>query len=198
MLLIIWYIPIVGHPSAGKSTLIRILTGKKNVAVGKKSGTTKKINHIQVSQNVTILDFPGYGRVSNRSKSFADYLQQNTIDFLESIKSNILVGIVITDVSNIELISAKFDQKGYIPIDYELTEFLFELSNKTVVVLGNKIDKLPKDTDYNQFLDFLPKDIIFYPVSLKSRVGLDPFLIYLQMVCDEIFDELDSFFWKYR
>ena len=198
MLFIIWYIPIVGHPSAGKSTLIRILTGKKNAVVGKKSGTTKKIHHIQVSENVTILDFPGYGKVSRRSKSFADYLQQNTVDFLESIKSNILVGIVITDISNIELVSAKFDQKGYIPIDYELTEFLYELSNKTVLVLGNKIDKLPKDTDYNQYLEFLPKDIIFYPVSLKSHLGIEPFLIYLQMLCDEIMDELEEFFWKFR
>jgi len=198
LLFIIWYIPIVGHPSAGKSTLIRILTGKKNAVVGKKSGTTKKIHHIQVSENVTILDFPGYGKVSRRSKSFADYLQQNTVDFLESIKSNILVGIVITDISNIELVSAKFDQKGYIPIDYELTEFLYELSNKTVLVLGNKIDKLPKDTDYNQYLEFLPKDIIFYPVSLKSHLGIEPFLIYLQMLCDEIMDELEEFFWKFR
>ncbi len=196
MLFIIWYIPIVGHPSAGKSTLIRILTGKKNIAVGKKSGTTKKINHIQISENLTILDFPGYGKVSNRSKSFADYLQQNTIDYLECIKSNILVGIVITEISNIELISVKLDNKGYIPIDYELTEFLYELSMKTVIVLGNKIDKVPENTDYNQYLDFLPEDIIFYPVSLKKRIGLESFLIYLQMICDDIFDEVNSFFWK--
>ena len=197
MLLIIWYIPIVGHPSAGKSSLIRILAGTKKIAVGKKSGTTKKINPIQLSENLTILDFPGYGKVSNRSKSFAERLQQTTIDFLEEIKHNILVGIVITDLSNIELMSSKFDQKGFIPIDYELTEFLFELTNKNVIVLGNKIDKLPERTDFDQYLTFLPKDIIFFPVSIKYKSGLDSFLIYLQMICDEVFDEMDSQFWKY-
>lgn len=194
---IIWYIPIVGHPSAGKSTLIRILTGKK-VPVGKASGTTKKINHIQISENLTVLDFPGYGKVSHRSSSFADQLQQTTIEFLEEIKPNILVGIVITDLSNIELMSTKFDSKGFIPIDFELTEFLFELSNKNVIVLGNKIDKLPENSNHDDFLKFLPKDIVFFPVSLKHRISLEPFLIYLQMLCDEIFDELNSYFWKYK
>ena len=197
MLLIIWYIPIVGHPSAGKSSLIRILTGGKKVAVGKKSGTTKKITPIQVSENLTILDFPGYGKVSHRSKSFSEYLQQTTVDYLEEIKPMILVGIVITDLSNIELMSSKFDNKGFIPIDFELTEFLFDLSNKSVIVLGNKIDKLPGGTNYDKYLSFLPKDIVFFPVSLKHKSGLDSFLIYLQMLCDEIFDELHSYFWKY-
>lgn len=190
-----YYIPIIGHPSAGKSTLIRILTGKK-VAVGKKSGTTKKINHIQISDNVTILDFPGFGKVSHRSKSFADYLQQSTIDFLEEIKGEILIGIVITDLSNIELVASKLDSKGFIPIDFELAEFLIELSNKSIIVLGNKIDKLSSGTDYNKFLDYYPKDIIFYPVSLKFRTGLDSFLAYLQILCDDLFDELQSYFWK--
>ena len=197
MLLNIYYIPIVGHPSSGKSTLIRILTGKKNAAVGKKSGTTKKINQIQISENLTILDFPGYGKVSHRPKSFSDRLQQATVDFLEEIKQNILLGIVITDLSNIELMSAKFDDKGFIPIDFELTEFLLELSNKNVVVLGNKIDKLPKNTDHDKFLEYFPKNIIFFPVSLKYKLGIESFLIYLQMICDDIFDELQSYFWKY-
>ena len=142
-----FYIPIIGHPSAGKSTLIRLLTGKK-VAVGKSSGTTRKINHIQISENVTILDFPGYGRLSHRSRSFADFLQQQTIDYLEEIKSSILVGIVISDLSNIELVANKLDSKGYIPIDYELAEFALELSNRTVIVLGNKIDKLTVEDNY--------------------------------------------------
>ncbi len=198
MLVIIYYIPIVGHPSSGKSTLIRILTGKKNAAVGRKSGTTKKIKKIQVSENLTILDFPGYGKVIGRSKSFADHLQQNTVDFLEEIKPNILVGIVIADLSNIELISSKFDNKGFIPIDFELTEFLFELTNKNVIVLGNKIDKLPDKIDHDQFVKFFPENIVFFPVSLKYKSGLDSFLIYLQMLCDELFDELESFFWKYN
>ena len=191
-----FYIPIIGHPSAGKSTLIRLLTGKK-VAVGKSSGTTRKINHIQISENVTILDFPGYGRLSHRSRSFADFLQQQTIDYLEEIKSSILVGIVISDLSNIELVANKLDSKGYIPIDYELAEFALELSNRTVIVLGNKIDKLTDTTDYNEFINFYPKDIMFFPVSLKFRKGLEPFLTYLQMVCDDLFDELQSFFWKF-
>lgn len=191
-----FYIPIIGHPSAGKSTLIRLLTGRK-VAVGKASGTTKKIIQIQISENVTILDFPGYGKVDHRSRSFADYLQQKTIDFLEEIKSSILVGIVISDLSNIELVANKLDSKGYIPIDYEITEFAHELSNKTVIVLGNKIDKLAENIDYNEFIDFYPQDIMFFPVSLKFRKGLEPFLTYLQMLCDDLFDELESFFWKF-
>ena len=120
------------------------------------------------------------------------------MDFLEEIKPQILVGIVITDLSNIAMMSSKFDEKGFIPIDFELTDFLFELSNSNVIVLGNKIDKLPDGTDYDQYLDFLPKNINFFPVSLKKRTGIDSFLIYLQMLCDNLFDELESFFWKFN
>ena len=109
-----------------------------------------------------------------------------------------MIGIVITDLSNIELISSKFDSKGFVPIDFELSEFLHELSSKDVIVLGNKIDKLPENTNYDGFLQFLPKEIIFFPVSLKQRTGLESFLIYLQTLCDDIFDELNSFFWKYK
>ena len=69
-----WLIPCVGHPSAGKSTLIRILTGRK-VAVGRKSGTTKKIHTIPLSENVAILDFPGFGKVSHKSKIIAFIIQ---------------------------------------------------------------------------------------------------------------------------
>ena len=191
-----WYIPIVGHPSAGKSTLIRLLTGVK-VSVGKRSGTTKKINTIPVTEHLSILDFPGFGKVSRRSKSFADYLQNKIVTHLEEISSHILVGIVISDLSNIELMAQKLDTRGIIPIDFELTEFIHELSKKKPIVLGNKIDKLEHLDNLDNYLKFFPEEIDFFPISLKNKIGLEPFLSYLQMICDEYLpSETETLFWK--
>lgn len=191
-----WYIPIIGHPSAGKSTLIRLLTGKK-VAVGKKSGTTKKIKTIPLSEHLAILDFPGFGKVTNRSKSFAEHLQQKVIDELENLTGKILVGILVSDVSNMELVAKKLDNKGFIPIDFELTEFLQEISTVKPIVLGNKIDKLQDQENLDRFASYFPEHIDYFPVSLKEKLNMESFLFHLQMICnDNVGDELADYFWK--
>lgn len=191
-----WLIPIIGHPSSGKSTLIRILTGKR-VSIGKKGGTTKKINIIPITYNLSIIDFPGYGKVSKRSKKFADNLQQKVVDYLEDIKPKILVGIVVSDLFNIDLISKKIQNKGFIPIDYELTEFIAELSQRKPIVLGNKIDKLDQNEDVDKYTKYFPPDVDFFPVSLKHKIDLEPFLIYLQMISEDVIgDEISNIFWR--
>jgi predicted GTPase len=92
--------------------------------------------------------------------------------------------------------ASKLDSKGFVPIDFELAEFLIELSNKKVIVLGNKIDKIPDEKHIDKFIEFFPYEIDFFPVSLKYKIGLEPFLSFLQMICDEIFDDTKLIFWK--
>ena len=137
------YIPIVGHPSAGKSTLIRMLTGK-HIVVGKHSGTTKKITTIPISPHVAILDFPGFGIIKRRSKSksMSDTTQQIIVDVLEDNNRKFLFGILVSDLSTIEIVSNKLNEKGIIPIDYEFAEYIANLSGRNTIVVGNKIDNL--------------------------------------------------------
>lgn len=74
----------IGRSNVGKSSLINMLTGQKNLA--KTSGTpgkTQLINHFLINEEWYLVDLPGYGYAktsrANRSKweqFIADYLTQ--------------------------------------------------------------------------------------------------------------------------
>jgi GTP-binding protein len=87
----------IGRSNVGKSSLINMLTGKKNLA--KTSGTpgkTQLINHFLINEKWYLVDLPGYGYAksakSNRSKwekFIAEYLAkrqvlQNTFVLLDA------------------------------------------------------------------------------------------------------------------
>ncbi|MHA2365514.1 MAG: GTPase [Candidatus Hodarchaeales archaeon] len=192
-----WVIPVVGHPSAGKSTLIRFLTGVK-VPVGKKPGTTRKIRDFFVSEQLIIRDYPGFGRLAHRSRKTSNKIQQLIVDDLENLQNRILVGIVISDLSNVALIAEKLDRKGFIPIDFEMVSFVAEISSLYCpIVLGNKIDKLPKNTSPDYFRKYFPKDIEFFPVALKHKVGLEPFFYHFQKIIDDVLGDDDALYKKW-
>ena len=68
----------IGRSNVGKSSLINMLTGKRNLA--KTSGTpgkTQLINHFKINDNWFLVDLPGYGyaRVSKKQKkTFQRYI----------------------------------------------------------------------------------------------------------------------------
>ena len=87
----------IGRSNVGKSSLINMLTGKKNLA--KTSGTpgkTQLINHFLINEKWYLVDLPGYGYAksarSNRSKwekFIAEFLSkrqslQNTFVLLDA------------------------------------------------------------------------------------------------------------------
>lgn len=87
----------IGRSNVGKSSLINMLTGKKNLA--KTSGTpgkTRLINHFLINEKWYLVDLPGYGYAksarSNRSKwekFIAEFLSkrqtlQNTFVLLDA------------------------------------------------------------------------------------------------------------------
>ena len=61
----------IGRSNVGKSSLINMLTGRKNLAkTSGRPGKTQLINHILINNNWFLVDLPGYGyaRVSKSSK----------------------------------------------------------------------------------------------------------------------------------
>lgn len=190
-----WIIPICGHPSAGKSTLIRLLTPVK-ARVGKKPGTTRRINAIPMTENLTIKDYPGFGRLAGRSRRKSGKVQQDIVRTLEQEANDILVGIVVTDLSNVKLMAEKLGKKGFVPIDYEMSEFIGEISGKPVIVVGNKIDKLDRGDNPDSYIEYFPQGVQFFPVALKHKKGVEPLLVYLQsVVTDALGEEVEGLFW---
>lgn len=76
-------VAFIGRSNVGKSSLINLLTGKKDLAkVSATPGKTKLINFFLIDGLWNLVDLPGYGyaKVSQRdrrefSKSIADYLE---------------------------------------------------------------------------------------------------------------------------
>ena len=52
----------IGRSNVGKSSLINLLTGRKNLAkISRKPGKTQLINHFLIDQSWYLVDLPGYG-----------------------------------------------------------------------------------------------------------------------------------------
>jgi GTP-binding protein len=62
----------IGRSNVGKSSLINMLTGRKNLAkISSKPGKTQLINHFEIDNNWYLVDLPGYGwsKVSKEKKA---------------------------------------------------------------------------------------------------------------------------------
>ena len=62
----------IGRSNVGKSSLINMLTGRKNLAkTSSKPGKTQLINHFEIDGNWYLVDLPGYGwsKVSKQKKA---------------------------------------------------------------------------------------------------------------------------------
>lgn len=74
----------IGRSNVGKSSLINMLTGKKDLAkTSGRPGKTQLINHFEINKEWYLVDLPGYGyaKASKSSRStwerfIADYLTQ--------------------------------------------------------------------------------------------------------------------------
>lgn len=87
----------IGRSNVGKSSLINMLTERKNLA--KTSGTpgkTQLINHFKINGNWFLVDLPGYGyaKVSKRNKkTFQKYITDYFLKRSQLVSAFVLVDI---------------------------------------------------------------------------------------------------------
>src|SRR5690554_2872347 len=73
----------IGRSNVGKSSLINMLTGHKNLAkTSGKPGKTQLINHFKINSNWFLVDLPGYG-YAKVSKSAKAGFQKFITEYLE-------------------------------------------------------------------------------------------------------------------
>jgi GTP-binding protein EngB required for normal cell division len=174
-----WWIPFCGRPNAGKSSLITALSGKK-LRTGRSPGTTRKIAVIPVFRDISFLDLPGFGRVSRRSKRFAEDLKTNLIRELEAKSSYFLCSVLVVDLKTFPKAYESLERKGIIPLDIEFASFLLELTSNhesqgTVIVAANKIDRLNSTTltkNLAILTNKLPPGVEIIPISCKTKIGI--------------------------
>ena len=170
-------IPVTGRPNAGKTTVINYLAHSKR-PVGKKAGTTTRIAPVLLVNDVFLVDLPGFGRITKRSKSLEDMIKSQIVQFLEDPNNAIIFGIHVIDSTTFHIVTESLEKKGIIPIDIEMIQFLGETTKHPPIVLMNKIDKVNINL-FNQNVDILstydlPKIEVF-PTSFKTKNGCREF-----------------------
>lgn len=170
-------IVFAGRSNVGKSSIIRALTGKK-VRIGKKPGSTRWEMMIDFGP-ITIVDIPGFGFMAGQSKTTIEETKINIIQKLESWKDDIILAILIIDISLFRELYERWSSRGEIPIDVEFYSFLSEIA-PNVVVIANKIDKAKKRALQGE-IDFLQsklkgatptKDPIMVLTSAQKKQGM--------------------------
>ncbi len=173
------YLVFTGRPNAGKSSLIKELSGLK-VATGKRPGTTRTIKKYPINSGLFLVDLPGLGKMSGVSKRFEEKVNRRIVEFLESSAQNIVLAVAVLDISTFLEVTWRLEKKGFKSVDVEMVKFLASNLGEFPLVVANKTDKTTQEelkSNLNEFIDRISdgnpstvEDNIF-TTSLKTGEG---------------------------
>ena len=174
------YLVFTGRPNAGKSSLIKALSGL-NIITGKHAGTTRKVNKYPLSEGLMLVDLPGLGKMVGVSKEFEEKVNRMIVEFLETNAENIVLAVAVMDISTFIEVTWRLEKKGFMSVDVEMIKFLTQTLGEFPVVVANKVDKANKkeiDMNLNEFLNRISdgqpstvRDSVF-TTSLKTGKGV--------------------------
>lgn len=155
-------IVLVGKSNVGKSSLINALFGKV-AYVGKTPGKTRMLNFYNVDNKFTVCDVPGYGFANRSQDELIEYgnIMEEYFNSRNSIKLCLFIVDIRRDISNDDL---------------DMLEYIRNRNIK-MILIANKIDKLPKyqvniKLDNLSYSMNIPKNKIFC-VSCKNKTNID-------------------------
>jgi len=159
----------IGRSNVGKSSLINMLTGRKNLAkVSQTPGKTRLINHFNINDEWMLVDLPGYG-YAKISKSEKPKLDKMINDYLIKRESLRLTFLLID--SRHELLSN----------DKQFIQWLFQNQISFMIIL-TKSDKLTRNqlsrnlkSLEHALVEFSPVPVIISTSSI-DRTGKEDIL----------------------
>ena len=158
-------IAFAGRSNVGKSSLLNLLTNRKNLAkVSQNPGKTRQINFFLINDSFRIVDLPGYG-YARVSKAESEKWGRMMESYLENRPNLVKV---------IQLVDSRHEPSA---LDLQMYDYLryYGLSG---VVVATKADKLSKN-ELNRNLSLirkslsLEKDDILLAVSALNKTGTD-------------------------
>lgn len=174
------YLVFTGRPNAGKSSIIKELTGLKLIT-GKHAGTTRKISYYPLSDGLVLVDLPGLGKMVGVSKKYEEKVNRRLIHFLNDNKDKIELAILVLDISTFIEVTWRLEKKGFMSVDVEMVKFLAEKLGELPLIAANKIDKTNKQELEANLQDFMirisngdpskVKEYVF-PISIKKGKGI--------------------------
>ncbi|MES2746976.1 MAG: ribosome biogenesis GTP-binding protein YihA/YsxC [Bacteroidota bacterium] len=178
----------IGRSNVGKSSLINMLTGHKNLAkTSGKPGKTQLINHFKINNNWFLVDLPGYGyaRVSKKTK---EVFQQFITDYFEK-REQLVCAFVLIDI---RLEAQK--------IDLEFINYLGEIEVPFCIVF-TKADKISR-TKIDSHVAAYRKQLLannweempqHFVTSATEFTGKDNVLQFIDDVNQEVFKNQNEF-----
>ena len=170
----------IGRSNVGKSSLINMLCGKKNMAkTSATPGKTLLINHFIVNNEWYIVDLPGYG-YAKQSKTVRQKLEQMISSYI--LQRNQLMNVFV-------LIDIRHEQQL---IDREFVDWLGQ-SNIPFCIVFTKADKIgPNKAKANadkwmkQLEDTWEELPPYFITSSEKKIGRDEVLGYIEKINKEI------------
>lgn len=173
------YLVFTGRPNSGKSIIIRKITGLKTRS-GKRPGTTRRVSTIPLSQGLSLVDMPGYGRITGADRDFTENVKDDITGFIEEKGGDIVLAVHVLDLSTFLEVALRQEGKGLIPLDQEMIHYLRESTGEPPLVAANKVDRVGGARD--SLLDELrlliasgdpsEPDCPIFPVSAKTGEGM--------------------------
>jgi len=172
----------IGRSNVGKSSLINMLTSRKNLAkTSGRPGKTQLINHFIINDNWYLVDLPGYGyaRVSKSSKKT---FQKFITEYFE-IRTPLVSAFVLVDIRHKPQ-----------PIDLNFMEWLGEHGIPFSIIF-TKADKLkPKAIENhvegykNVMLETWEEMPQYFITSSSKDIGKDELLNYIESINNSLND----------
>ncbi|NKI25689.1 YihA family ribosome biogenesis GTP-binding protein [Arenibacter sp. 6A1] len=172
----------IGRSNVGKSSLINMLTQRKNLAkTSGRPGKTQLINHFKINENWFLVDLPGYGyaRVSKKDKkTFQKYI---TDYFLE--REQLVCAFVLIDIRH-------EPQK----VDMDFLEWMGE-NQIPFCIIFTKADKLkPKaiENHVNSYIEKLLEGVWeeapqYFITSSSSGIGQEEVLNFIEPINEQYY-----------
>ena len=170
----------IGRSNVGKSSLINMLMGRKDLAkTSGKPGKTQLINHFKINDAWFLVDLPGYGyaKISKKKRTIFQYFIENYFKEREQL------------VCTFVLIDSRHDPQK---IDLEFMNFLGNNQIPFCIVF-TKADKLGSSKLNKQIVSYkkkllntwetLPTSFI---TSSSSSLGKDDFLNFIATLNEDV------------
>lgn len=138
------FLVFTGRPNSGKSSIIRKITDL-NTRSGKRPGTTRRVSIYSLSRGLSLVDMPGYGRITRASMGAQSLVKDEILDFLESRGAAIALAVHVLDLSTFTEVAERMERKGIIPLDLEMIQYIEESTGEMPLVAANKVDKIRGD-----------------------------------------------------
>jgi len=171
----------IGRSNVGKSSLINMLTGKKDLAkTSSKPGKTQLINHFIIDDRWFMVDLPGYG-FAKVSKDIKSTWEKMIADYLTTRPNLVAVSV---------LIDTRLEPQK---IDLEFITWCGE-NEVPFVLVFTKADKLSKTKTNGNVQKFLDETVKifgeepqFFVTSSEKGDGKDEVLDFIAQEVEEFY-----------